>query len=70
MGADDEQSFAVGSFASSPIRRLADVLREKDEAAVRQRLHKDFGIEVVQLKGGAGFPYVCGLRPMGSHFGW
>lgn len=41
----DGQSFAVGHFGSRPIQRLADVLREKDEAALRQRLHKEFGIE-------------------------
>ena len=42
---DDGQSFAVGHFGSRPIQRLADVLREKDEAALRERLHKEFGIE-------------------------
>lgn len=42
---EDGQSFAVGHFGSRPIQRLAEVLREKDEAALRERLHKEFGIK-------------------------
>ena len=42
---EDGQIFAVGHFGSRPIQRLADVLREKDEDALRQRLREEFGIE-------------------------